>query len=250
MKFFLPILVTLTGMLFLAACRPGDGRRDIEAFYFPLRELKDGKVYEYRSVGNPNDPPMYWHYQTEEKDGSLYLLGTAYGPAFSPDQFAREERAGNGMLLSEFYTYEWDSTGTKRQVKASIEAGNVFPFTVSEPPGVLLSSIRWEPLSQPGSITLIRNRQFDSDTTFTFGGKTLPAIKFNVRELIDNDTEGHLELEYSAEEIYAKGAGLVYFRKDIDERWQMEYQLAAIYSMSEFEEKYNRRIGGIGALAF
>ncbi|MFQ5448843.1 MAG: hypothetical protein ACE5FF_18110, partial [Saprospiraceae bacterium] len=84
------LLVTLTGVLFFSACHSDDGR-DIEAFYFPLQELKDGRVYEYHSAGNPNDPPMYWHYQAEEKNGSLFLLGTAYGPAFSPDQFVREE---------------------------------------------------------------------------------------------------------------------------------------------------------------
>jgi len=243
MKFYLPMLAALTILLLFTACHRENSRRGIEDFYFPLRELKDGKVYEYRSVGNANDPPMYWHYQTEEKDGSLYLLASAYDPAFSPDQFAREERVGNGMLLSQFYTYDKDSTGTKQEVKASIEEANVFPFTVLDTPGVLLSTIRWEPLNQPGSITLIRNRQFDGDTTFTFGGKTLPAVKFNVLELIDNNTQGHLELEYPAEEIYAKGVGLIYFRKDIDEKWRMEYQLTAIYTMPEFEGKFKLRIG-------
>ncbi|MFQ5447587.1 MAG: hypothetical protein ACE5FF_11705, partial [Saprospiraceae bacterium] len=155
-------------------------------------------------------------------------------------------RVHNGMLLDEFYTYERDSAGAKIRVKASIEAANVFPFRVSASPGVLLSSIRWEPLGEPGSVTLIRNRQFDGDTTFVFNGKTLPAIKFNVRELVDNDQEGHLELEYPAMEIYAKGIGLVYFRKDIDEKWQMEYQLAATYTMAEFEKKFGQRIGSSG----
>jgi len=210
-----------------------------------LHKLKDGKVYEYHSVGNPNDPPVYWHYQMEEKGGSQYLLGTAYDPWFSPDQFVREERVQNGMLLGEFYTFERDSTGAKQRVEADIEVGNVFPFTVQDEPGVLLSRIRWEPLGGTGSVTLIRNRQYDRDTTFTFNGKSLPAVKFYVRELIDNDQEGHLELEYPAVEIYAKDVGLVYFRKDIDEKWQMEYLLAAIYTMPEFEKKFGQRIGSL-----
>jgi hypothetical protein len=230
-------------LLLASACREENGLRNIESFYFPIKKLADGKVYEYRPVGNPNDPPMYWFYKSIKENGSYFLLATAYDTAFSPDQFAREERVKNGMLLSDFYAYEKDSTGQKRQVRAEILASNVFPFTVQKPAGVLLTSLRWQPLADSSTVTLVRNRQYDRDTTFMFNGKMYPAVRFNLRELVDHETSGHLELEYDGEEIYAEGIGLVYFKKNISKEWQMAYVLSDEYDMPTFETKFKARLG-------
>ena len=227
----------------LASCQIEKEARNIEAFYFPLQSLKDGKVYEYQSVGNPNDPPVYWLYHSEKADGEEFLLGTAYSPEFLPDQSIREKRVDNGMKLTEFSTWETDSTGERRQVQASIQAGNVFPFLVKENPGVLLTSLRWQS-SQADSATLslVRNRQFDKDTTVIFQGEKTAAVKFQVRYLVDQEIEGHLELEYGGEEVYAKGIGLVFFKKDINKDWKMAYELAAIYDLKAFEEKFKTKL--------
>ncbi|MEZ4962489.1 MAG: hypothetical protein R2830_21855 [Saprospiraceae bacterium] len=225
------------------SCKNDFGSHNIEAFYFPLDKLEDGKVYEYQSVGNPNDPPMYWYYKSMKEGGHQYLLGTSYDTEFSPDQFVREERAANGMLLADFYMYEKDSTGKKMQLRANIEAANVFPFAVKEPAGVLLSSVHWQSLGDSARLSLVRNRQFDKDTTVSFKGKNLSAVKFLTRELVDQETEGHLELEYGGMEVYAKGIGLVYFKKNISEKWQMAYRLADVYDMKDFEEKFKTVLG-------
>ncbi|MEZ4931754.1 MAG: hypothetical protein R2788_06525 [Saprospiraceae bacterium] len=58
------------------------------------------------SPSGTSDPPMYWYYKSMKQDGSQYLLGTGYDPEFSPDQFLREEKVGNGMLLIDFIIYE------------------------------------------------------------------------------------------------------------------------------------------------
>ncbi len=236
------ILYIFPLFIFLNSCGNANGKRNIEAFYFPLNKLEAGKVYEYQSVGNPNDPPMYWYYKSIEEGGQRYLLGTAYDPEFSPDQLVREERASNGMLLADFYMYEKDSTGKKVQLPANIEAANVFPFQVNDPPGVLLSSVTWQSLADSATVSHVRNRQFDKDTTVIFDGKNLPAVKFLTRELVDQETEGHLELEYSGMEVYAKGLGLVFFKKNISKEWQMAYRLADVYDMSAFEQKFKTKL--------
>lgn len=216
-----------------------DGRRNLESFYFPLKKLEDGLVYEYQSVGNPNDPPMYWYYRTVVQDGETHLIGMAYDPEFEPDQLVREKRVDNGMLLADFFTFEADSTGKKQQVRANIEAENVFSFRVDEKkPGVLLTSLNWRTISDSAKITLVRNRQFDGDTTFVFNGKNIPAIRMNTVELVEHTTEGTLPLEFPGQEWYAKDYGLVFLKKDINPKWQMAYQLVDVYPMKEFEEKF------------
>lgn len=222
----------------LGSCRPDDGSRDIEAFYFPIKALVAGKVYEYRSVGNPNDPPVYWYYRSVKENGSFFLLGNSYDQDFTPDQSVREERVGNGMLLTDFYTFEPTENGKKQPVRANIAAANVFPFRVKEPAGVLLCSINWIPAAGGSQVTVVKNRQFDSDTVFTFQGRQVPSIQFNTRELLDQEEVGHLELEFGGTEVYAKGIGLIYFRKDITNGWRMEYQLADIHTLEAFEQKY------------
>ena len=76
-----------------------------------------------------------------------------------------------------------------------------------------------------------------------FGGKKVPAVKFLTRELVDQETEGHLELEYGGMEVYAKGIGLVFFKKNISKDWQMAYRLAAVYDMEAFEQKFKTSLG-------
>lgn len=238
MKYSFLILIIL-----FFSCQNGNNsaseKRNISEFYFPIDDLFEGKVYEYQSVGNEHDPPFYWYYRTLNTGENTYFTGMYYDYNFTPFQFIREEKVSNGMSLQDFYWYETDTlTNKQNKVPVNISSGNVFPFKVSNPPGVVVSSINWKlPTDTLTKMTFIRNRQFDKDTVGTFQNREIEAIKMNVLELIDNEREGHLEQEYSATEIYGKGIGLIYFEKNIAPEWQMKYQLVDIYSMEEFVEK-------------
>lgn len=238
MKYFTFFFISI-----LISCQPDNSLRNIEEYYFPLKKLKDGKIYEYQSIGNEYDPPMYWYYKSMKQGGSQYLLGTGYDPEFSPDQFLREEKVDNGMLLIDFIIYEkTDSAAEKSSAQAEIVAGNIFPFTVKQPANVLLTSLHWESQLDSARINLIRNRQYDSDTVIIFNNKEIPAIKFKTIELIEHDKEGRLPLEFDGMEIYAKGIGLVGLRKNITKGYRLAYELKAIYSMEEFEGKFKKKI--------
>lgn len=239
--------LSLAVFLFACANKDKNGFKNIEDYYFPLSDLQDGRVYEYQPVHEESDPPVYWYYRSVLKDGSAYLVGMSYNPSFEPDQFVREERVGNGMLLNDFYVYETDAEGKSQPIKAEIDAANVFPFEVKPVSSALLSSLHWRQLGDTSSITLLRNRQYDSDTTVVFDGKNVPAVKFNTREMVDQEVEGHLELEFGGIEVYAKKLGLVYFKKDVSGQRRIEYQLKAVYSMVEFEQKFKEKLD-MGAL--
>ena len=232
--------IIITGGLLLGFVTCENSSANLKPYYFPIEELKSGKIYEYQSAGNKHDPPFYWHYQTREENGLIFLNGTYFDHDFNVFQKIEEEMVSNGMLLQAFSWYEPDSTGAQVEVSVDIESGNVFSFERKEPASVLLSSFSWQPLLDPSmTISFVRNRQLEKDTTFNFQNKELDCLKFYVRELIDQDKEGHLEQEYEAMEIYARDIGLVYFKKDISPDWKMAYKLTNIYDLASFEKKYN-----------
>ena len=212
-------LLKTVGIVFFAilliACEKKN--RNIKDYYFPVNSLASGKVYEYHSINNQYDPPFFWLYETVEENENLYLTGTYFGPAFNKYQSIKEEVVSNGMLLQEFSWYEKDTaTNLEYQVPVEVQSGNVFSFELSNPPSVLVSSLHWTlPTDSLTKMTFIRNRQFEMDTTYTFLNESHDCLKFYVRELIDNERQGHLEQEYEAAEIYAKGIGLIYFMKNI-----------------------------------
>ena len=236
-RLLLPVLSFL--LLALWGCR----ERALESYYFPLDEFQDGTIYEFRGAKDERDPPFYWHYRTVEEDGTTFLKGMYYDHNLLLYQSMKEEKVANGMLLVDHFLYEYDSTGVLVQVPAEIEGGNVFVFGAPDPGQVLFSKTRFSYPSDPNTInTLIRNRQFQKDTTYTYGGKKYDAVIFYVRELIDIQDEGHTEHEFDGVEIYAKGLGLVYFRKNIGEGFITEYKLENRYSEEAFEERMGVRL--------
>lgn len=223
-----------------------DKRRDLREFYFPLRQLTAGLVYEYESLV-PGTPVAYWYLRSLLEPNGQYLTTTIYRPDFSPQQHAREQLVSNGMLLEDFYLYEED-TLSKRQltVKGKIVAGNVFPFQVSNPPGVLLVRLEWNSQADPGAhYTVIRNRRFAGDTTVVVEGKKVPAIKFALKEAFEYDQNGVLAPPpYGGLEVYAQGIGLVFFRKTIGLGQELAYRLKRRYPMEELEKKFRQRLQG------
>ena len=231
----------LFSLIFFGSCEFEGGYRDIRDFYFPLRELKEGLVYEYRSVNNDSLAPYYWFYRTMPADSGMYLTGMNYGYDFVPTQFVQEEWVSNGMLLDTLFLYYSDTTGRQLPLEVEIEAGNLFSFKAGPESGVLLYRVRWRDPYQPDVwTTVIKNRQFVRDTTWIWEGKPREAVVFHLKELFSIEDGGSLEQTYDGMEIYAKGLGLVYTKKTINENFILEYELADRYSMEVLEEKFRQ----------
>jgi len=226
----------------LIQCR-FDGNTNIKTYYFPLHDLYDGLTYEYRGVHNEQLPPYYWYYRTMEQEEATYLTGMYYDYNFIPQQFIREERVSNGMLMDELFIYQTDSTDKQVQIPVDVTAGNTFPFEVKDSLGIFLYNISWFSPIDSATNTIVRNRRYQGKTTFEFKGKKYDAIEFSVRELIENEQEGVLKVELEGREIYAQGLGLVYVRKKaIGSPFEQTYQLYDRYPMKQLEEKFGRSL--------
>lgn len=228
--------------LLLGACQGPD--KSIRDYFFPLDSFADGgKIYAYESIGHPNDPPFWWFYRLEARPDGLYLLGWNLDFRYRPVQYVEQKVVSNGVLLKKFSWFEYDSTGRRLEVPVEVVAGNVLGFEVSDPPGVWLTHLRWQPAQDPANtLTFIRNRQFDRDTSWTLQGRPYESIKIYVRELVESDREGILSQEYDGFEIYARGWGQVYFRKNISDEWIMEYALKEVLEPAEAPEALRRTL--------
>ena len=206
--------------------------RNISDYYYPLNELKEGLTYEYRVAEQASLAPDLWHYQSSKTDTSQYLL-KAYYQGNYVNQVVREEVISNGVLLDQLRLFEKDSLGVNHQVNAEIISPNILPFEIEDEKMVFLYKVRFQMPSQPyGYTTLIINRRFLGDTTYQYEGRTYPAIRFDMRgqALVQDSINGDIEPRFWGEEIYAKGLGLVAYRRAFspDERG-LEYQLVSRY---------------------
>lgn len=227
----------------LLACGSGD-KRDISEFYYPVKDLRSGKVYEYVVSQNDSVMPEYWYYRTFVRDSGLFLVGTYYDHRFQIGQIVREKITKSGALAKECHLYEADpdpeAEGGQIHTTTVIDAPNKFPFGVSDSSGVFLFRLQFHPPDDPSAtIYIIRNRRFLGDAPdFEFDGKNYPCVRFGLQEAIGNEKEGAAEVEGRGEEWYAKGLGLVYYRKTYGSGgFVVEARLTDIFSMAELERK-------------
>jgi len=234
--FFAGLLIFL-----VQACQSGDGTKDIRNFYFPLKTLESGLVYEYAPQGDTPASTAYWYYRTIIQDEEIHLTGTYYERDLIPQQLSNELMTEAGMVLEELYLFQPDTTGGDKQIQipVSVVQDDVFPFRVRENGGVYLYHVAWESIDDPGAeMALIKNRRYLRDTTFQLDGKSYPAILFEVKELVSYDKDGVLEQQYDGKEIYAKGLGLVYYSKKVTEALNLRYRLEKRYPMEQLEEQF------------
>ena len=238
-----------------------DGTKDISQYYFPVEDLQEGLIYEYRAVNMDSLTPKYWYYRSVIDQDGAFLKGTYYEQDFAPRQYVSEEIVSNGVIQDTLYLFEYDfseadigalpadqrenflifspdSSSLLARVNVEILSGTLFPYEVREAGGVFLYKVKWRPAGQPQTeITLGKTRRYLGDTTFTFQGKAYDCVRFGVVELFQQDEEGVLEQEYGGIEWYARGLGLVYFKKEITDDFIIEYQLEDRYTKEQLEEK-------------
>jgi hypothetical protein len=232
-------------LLSLTSC----GDKSLRDYYYPIEDLQiSPEVYVYTSLGRDSGSLNYLYLQVaSDTANKKYLVEQSYGSTFEPEEFSREEILEAGTIRRESTIYWPDSTGKSLQIPVYIKQGAVFPFAVKDSNSRFLFEINWAPEPQdPYHIVhLTRNRSYVSDTTWTFNGRQVDAIKLRVREELEDKYaaqspsiyKGSLTLRYDGYEIYARDIGLVYYRKDFDNGPPVVYQLTLRTTMAAIEEQ-------------
>lgn len=231
--------ISLLICLFFALSSCGEDRTDIRDYYFPLRQLDDGLVYEYGVVGQDSMVPDYWYYRSEVSDTSLHLISVLYDENFYQSQLSVQEMVSNGMMAISLKLFTPDTLGTQNSHDANILSPAVFPFQVVQDKGLFLYKVRYQLPGENGSTTLILNRQYAGETSYTYNGKDYPAVRFRLKGLaeIEDASGGGIEPSFSGEEVYVKGMGLVYYSR-IFGADTLAYALREQYGMEQLEERF------------
>lgn len=231
--------IVIVLLLWVGAACTGLGKRDIRDYYFPLKSLTEGLVYEYQTEDGNGFPPEYRYYRSFIGDGAVSLTVMQYDQDLLPLVFTNERLVRNGMKAEELLLLYPDGQGKQLQVSTQIESADVFPFRVEENGGIYLFRTAWEdPMDSSRGYTLIQNRYFDGDTSVVFQREKYPAVRFLLREGMDDRQEGVLSLVYEGKEVYAKGLGLVYYEKEIADGLVLRYRLADRYKMEVLEARF------------
>ncbi|MEM6317309.1 MAG: hypothetical protein AAF960_06545 [Bacteroidota bacterium] len=235
----LTVFSLFLSIVLLLGCQTDNGRQNIRAYYYPVQNFMDGKVYEYRAV-NDSLAPFYWYFRTTISKGDTILTSEYFDHDFVIQQLTNEEFVKNGVVLNDFYLYEIDTlTGQQVRNPVRVEVDNVYPFEVTDSNGVFLYKVFWKDYYDPQQkFRLIKNRRFMDYTSYPFQGKSVECVRFKNKELLEIEAVGFQELTYNSVELYAKNIGLIYFRKEIDGNIVQEYELADVYEMTDLEAKF------------
>jgi len=219
---------------------------DISAFYYPIEELEEERVYEYVVVHEGKEYlSHYWSLKKEEEaTGKQYLISKGYNQEFEKDQYTKELILNDGVLAQEYELYQFDSVSQSIKTYPNKLLQNiVYPFYPSQD-SVMAYRYACEMRLPPDFLTvkLIRDRKFNGFTTYTYEGKELEAVVFVSEELydIENKEEGGFwKQEKLTKEIYAKGIGLV--QKEAQTKGEKKVEitrLRKIYTKDEFQQLY------------
>ena len=239
-KVFLFLLI-MTIMVSIG-CKQNE--KSLKSFYFPFEKLKKGLVYEYESLNGM--PPEYWIYFSKQKADHLFFRSVNITPSGKKIQEVLEKEVSNGMKMVEYNIFQYDSTGRQITSALDIISPASFSFSMADTSNIFVFKAKLEDPFDPNLVTtIIKNKKFGGFGSFEFDGQKIPIIKIKLTELIEQEKKGDGFLEPPTNkgvEWYAKGIGLVYYKKEINEDFKMEYRLNKIYTKEAFETKINQNL--------
>lgn len=241
-----PITWVLGMIIFLTFACQIDSKNYLPEYFYPMEKWEEGMVYEYHPVNNDQLPVEYWYFRKMKKGATTILTGQYYDANYTPRQIFNAEVRNEGVFIKDYILYEYDSLGNVNQNSAEILADVNFPFQVQDSNQVFSNQLKWKMPTEEypdGYLELTRKRKFKGDTAYSFKNKSYDCVTFQVDEMMSDFNDGHLEKEYQTTEHFAKKLGLIYYRKEIDEGFVLEYELRDTFSMSKFEEKFKQYIG-------
>jgi len=231
-------------ILFISSCQI-DSKNYLPEYFYPMQKWEEGMVYEYHPVNNEQLPVEYWYFRKMKNDGKTILTGQYYDNTYSPRQIFNAEVTNEGVFIRDYILYEYDSLGNVNQNSAEILANVNFPFQINDTAQIFQTKLKWKMPTEEypnGHLELSRDRKFKGDAAYSFKNKSYDCVEFQTDELMSDFNDGHLEKKYQGKELYAKKLGLIYYKKEIDENFVLEYELRDTFSMAKFEEKFKQYI--------
>ena len=200
--------------LILFSCEKNEDR--IQDYFIPII-TDEGISKTYTYVSPIDSQKLTWVYEKSEEEnrvhGSLYLNDESLVKEIEMIWTEEDVQMHSASLV------EYDSLGNPSRSPYSFDSRSLFPLSKEKMQSILYYSDRYQSRIQSDLITSnIKNRQYSSDTIVKFKGKEYPAKLFTVLETVDVEkvNDGHWDTNFQGIEVYAKGIGLVYYKKNIE----------------------------------
>ena len=237
--FFRLTLLLVLGIMIISFAGCSDGKIKLESYYFPLEQLKDGKIYVYESLQD-SIPPSFWYYKSLLKGKEQLLESQSFDSRMQINQHAIEKRVNTGMLLETNTLFLPDSNGVIKDFKVEILQKNMYPFSVIDTNGIFLYNVKWSTKTNTHT-AVTRNRRFLGFEEHNYKGRPVKCAKFELKELIEDYKDGYLEYKINGFEYYGLNLGLIYYEKIVNDKIKLAYELNDILPVDEFEKKYNTK---------
>ena len=196
---------------------------DYAAYYLPIASIPpEGITYSYKNQADPEAAPEVWKHI---RKGNDRVESINFGTSGQMVQRQLDRVVDNGVMTDSLFLYSYDSTGRHQMVNVKIISPHRFPFQPGDSTKVWLTHLDWYQPTDSLHVTLQRRRSFAGDTVWMKDQKSIPAVRFKVADTFETEKDGWTSSAWSGEEIYAKGIGLVYYKRKISEELILEFQL-------------------------
>lgn len=216
--------IVMCTCLFIAGCgRTGNQPVDLSDYYLPAGEIgSQGTVYTYRNVNDTSAAPEVWMHRSI---GEGRIESINYNPAGEMVQKQHERIVNNGIITDSLTLYGRDSMGVEQAIEVKVLSPHRFPFQPGDTSTVWLSKMEWWQPADSLHVVLERRRVFQAYTTWKSGNKSLLAVRFRTADTFETELDGWTSSSWTGEEIYAKGIGLVYYKREVSKDFVLEFAL-------------------------
>ena len=196
---------------------------DYREYYIPMAILPaEGITYTYRNLRDTTAAPEIW---SHKKMGEGLIMSTNYDSRGLETQRQYDRLVIDGIVTDSLILMFEDSTGRRGETRVKVVSPYRFPFIPGDSSKVWLTQFEWYQPQDSLHVVLQRRRRFDGDTTMTYHGKTIPAVQFTTDDTLETEEAGWTHSTWQGVEIYAKGIGLIYYKRKISPELTLEYQL-------------------------
>ena len=218
-------------------CGTDETTESARFFYFDSLLIGGGgKIFVYEPVNDQLHPPEIWHRRFSGGFHASHIYSAKLTPEGEFEMKTTENVAQTGATLTRlefFYREEQSIEDLSHDSAVTIRAVITEPTTFLFGPPDSTVAVKYQvEYIEPGPdsirVILTRLRRFVNSETYKLNGTTYPAMRYVVSETLETETEGFTTTSWQTQEIYAKGIGLVYYRKEINPDFILEYRLKEI----------------------
>ena len=157
--------------------------------------------------------------------GEGLIMSTNYDSRGLATQRQYDRLVVDGIVTDSLVLMFEDSTGRRGATRVKVVSPYRFPFIPGDSTKVWLTQLEWFQPEDSLHVVLQRRRRFDTDTVWTYRGKSYPAVRFTTDDTLQTEAVGWTDSNWHGQEIYAKGIGLVYYQRRISGELILEYAL-------------------------